>query len=343
MSGNLIPPTKFASTSVWNITDLDGDFQAYADYINIRQVTFDILANRPAPGVAGRFYYATDSGGGTTFLDTGTQWLGAGASLAAPAVSMRAVAGFTLSNDIGSPNDTLDVGTGLCASDEINFLVRTFLFRDITLKGTITGTWIFGDNQPKLDAGPAAPNTWYSVFAILNQTVGANDVLFSTSATAPVVPAGYTRKRRIGSFRTDAATHIIPFVQRGDSFSWLTSVLDLNANNPGIAAFSTVLTVPTGVEVQAVTLAGAQNDGNAGAVSLLVSDLATADQAPDTTLMTTGSAVQNLTAGFVRFGLVPLTVWTDTAASVRVRASFSDANVFAIIRTLGWIDRLGQD
>jgi hypothetical protein len=52
-----------------------------------------------------------------------------------------------------------------------------------------------------LDTGAIANSTWYHVWLIERVDTGVVDVLFSLSATAPTMPANYTRKRRIGSMK----------------------------------------------------------------------------------------------------------------------------------------------
>lgn len=68
------------------------------------------------------------------------------------------------------------------------------------------------------DTYPLAINTNYSVWLIQNPTSGLVDVLTSTSATNPVLPVGYTIKRRIGWMRTDGSANLLSFVQTGDLF-----------------------------------------------------------------------------------------------------------------------------
>jgi hypothetical protein len=64
-------------------------------------------------------------------------------------------------------------------------------------------------------AAPVA-NTVYYVFLIRKDSDGSIDALFSLSATAPTMPAGYTYKRMIRRQVTDAAANIIPTTQSGD-------------------------------------------------------------------------------------------------------------------------------
>lgn len=71
-----------------------------------------------------------------------------------------------------------------------------------------------------LDTGTSAINTWYSVWVIWNGSTTAG--LLSLSETAPVMPAGYTHKARVGWVRTDATANKFPlsFIQAGRSVQY---------------------------------------------------------------------------------------------------------------------------
>src|SRR3990167_5278425 len=51
---------------------LDANWNQVRDYVNAREIVQDTLANRPAASVAGRVYYATDTG--ILYADTGSAW-----------------------------------------------------------------------------------------------------------------------------------------------------------------------------------------------------------------------------------------------------------------------------
>lgn len=64
---------------------LDQDLTTIRDYINTREITRGLLANRPAPGTPGAWYQATDVSGGTLYIDDGSAW-----QQAAPGVTIQA-------------------------------------------------------------------------------------------------------------------------------------------------------------------------------------------------------------------------------------------------------------
>jgi hypothetical protein len=84
-----------------------------------------------------------------------------------------------------------------------------------------------------------------------------------TCSSKPVMPANYTKLRRIGSIRTDGSSHIVPFVQTGGWVFWKSSVVDVNgvacSTSPAGETISAPPGVPTiwrGLVVIAPTAAG---------------------------------------------------------------------------------------
>src|SRR5260221_5524476 len=140
--------------------------------------------------------------------------------------------GLILSNDGGTPNTKLDVAAGVCRDDTNPAAI-------VLNSGVVIDCATNGVNG--LDTGALANNTWYHVFAILGGVAPAT--LASTSASSPTLPAGYTLKRRIGSFRTDGSAHIIAFKQNGDEFIWSTVTLDVNGAATSTTAALNTLTV----------------------------------------------------------------------------------------------------
>ncbi len=97
-----------------------------------------------------------------------------------------------------------------------------------------TGAWSAGTAGGALDSGAVAASTWYYVFLIGKPSTNETDVLLSTSATAPTMPTVlWTKKRRVGTIRTDGAGSIRNFVQRGDYFEYV--VLASDCDLPGTA------------------------------------------------------------------------------------------------------------
>jgi hypothetical protein len=87
---------------------------------------------------------------------------------------------------------------------------------------TNTATASAGGNC--LDAGAWATNTWYAIWLVCSADGSAKALLASTSATAPTLPAAFTRKRRVGWARTSGtATSLWPLLQAGNKAIWSSS------------------------------------------------------------------------------------------------------------------------
>lgn len=113
--------------------------------------------------------------------------------------------------------------------------------------------WAAGGGNGGRDTGSLANGQTWHVFAILKPTTGDIDALFSQSATAPTLPAGFTKFRRLGSILLDpAATTIRPFKQAGDEFYLVPRSADYaaQANGAGTPTLRSV-SVPVGIKVNA--------------------------------------------------------------------------------------------
>jgi hypothetical protein len=184
------------------------------------------------------------------------------------------LSGLALSNDGSSPTTVLDVAAGVCASDDSTMLMTLAAFTKST------GAWALGSGNGGLDTGSVANNTWYHVFVIERTDTQVVDVLFSTSATSPTMPTNYTKKRRIGSFRTNASAQVIAFTQNGDEFLWAVPVADLSTGSPGTSAVLRTMTIPSGTKVDWFGILYLVHSATASA---LVTSPDQADTAPDTT------------------------------------------------------------
>lgn len=140
--------------------------------------------------------------------------------------------GLTMSNDGTNPNTVIDTSAGVANADDATTLMTLPAFTK-----NANAAWAAGSGNGCLDSGSAlVANTWYHLFVIARVDTGVVDELCSTSATSPAFPAGYTKKRRIGSFETDANAHILGFSQVGDKFMWATPVQDVNLTVPDTTA-----------------------------------------------------------------------------------------------------------
>jgi hypothetical protein len=114
-----------------------------------------------------------------------------------------------------------------------------------TVTKNLGAPWSSGDGGGGLFSGGLAASTWYHAHIMREDTTGAVDVGFSTSATAADAPVGWTC-RRIGAVKTDGSAAIRAFVQVGGRFDWLSPPLDmyLTTGFPGSAGTSYTVSVP---------------------------------------------------------------------------------------------------
>ncbi len=248
------------------------------------------------------------------------------------------ISGFTMAPN-GSSNSLASIGLGT-ATDVSDTCY-------ISLAGAITGPgiaapWATGNGANKLDTGSIAANTWYHVFVIKNTTSGTSnpvDVLFSTSATAPSLPTGYTKFRRIGSVQTNASSFIRRFIQRRDTFLWETPVLDINVAAPGTSIASRTLTVPSGVRTEAICNVYVLTGTGSSQTNCYIHDADCVDQQASLT----ASPLFTIRANDTYAPGAQVRTWADTTSSIYTRNSFSDGNVSLKIATIGYVDQRGDE
>lgn len=241
------------------------------------------------------------------------------------------LAGLTMSTAGGSATMTIAAGV---AADSTNTVLMTYAGANKT-----TSAWAVGAGGA-LDTGAIANNTWYHWFVIRRPDTGVVDSICSTSAAAPSLPANYTQYRRIGAGRTNGSAQWVAFLQDGDDFTWVTAVADVSATNPGTAAVTRTLTVPTGIRVLARIYSIHSNAGTSIISYFLTSDLSTTDSTPSFSVNNSGPC--GIQSGIAQSTMAALQIWTNTSAQIRTRTSNSDANVSHNISTIGWRDSRGR-
>ncbi|WP_298255843.1 hypothetical protein [Bradyrhizobium sp.] len=257
---------------------------------------------------------------------TATQQNQAQKNLGVPAIMRSYLAGLTLST--AGSSATFSIAAGIAADATAADVM--------TLSASISKTtlaWASGSGNGGLDTGTIAASTWYHAYLIKDVTTQAVDVLISVSASAPTMPGGYTLKRRIGSIKTNGSSQWILFHQNGDEFLWDAALQDVTGSaNLGTSALLSTLTVPTGVEVNAIIAAAAGIGGSSVTVAITSPDAA--DAAPS------GQYAEIVSASGA-FASCQVNVRTNTSAQIRSRSSLANTNYFVLTR--GWIDRRGRD
>jgi len=162
------------------------------------------------------------------------------------------IGGLALSNDGTSPTTVIDTSAGVATSDDATAMMKLASFTKST------AAWAVGGGNGCLDSGSVATATWYHLFVIERTDTGVVDELCSTSATAPTLPTSYTKKRRIGSFKTDGSAHILAFTQYGTGtirqYLWASAPRDQNgaAVPTGTPSLFTLASLPSGIKVRAI-------------------------------------------------------------------------------------------
>lgn len=215
---------------------------------------------------------------------------------------------------------------------------------DITLSSAFTkgtGAWTAGTGNGGMDTGSVASSTQYHWFVIKKDSDGTGDLLFSLSATAPTMPAGYTYFRYIFSMRTNGSTQWTKFwaaeQNRGSVLiRWDVPVRDINTTNPGTARVTpTLASVPSGVRVAPI---GTMTITNATSnIYALVGNTEQVDTAPSSSLF--NFAAKGGVAGGSTFNYqLAGQILTDTSGNIFYRQDASGASDTMQIIIDGWIN-----
>lgn len=240
--------------------------------------------------------------------------------------------GLTLSNNGTDATNDIDIAAGI-AIDSTN---AKFLKLASGLTKRLDAAWAVGTNQGGLDTGSIA-NTTYHMWLIMRSDTGVVDVLFSTSASSPTMPANYDYKRRIGSILRASAA-ITAFKQSGDQFTLGVPVNVVNSTNPGTSAVTVTAVAPLGITPLAILTIIVADSVASSANSVIVSALTQPDTAPTDTVFTFRLPNNTDTAGISSIYNVEL----NTSAQSRYRLQSSDAGIIVRINSLGWIDTRGR-
>lgn len=234
--------------------------------------------------------------------------------------------GLTLANNASDANNDIDIAVGRAASGNGVMMVL-----GSALTKRLDASWVAGTNQGGLDTGSKANSTWYHMYLISNGTTV--DVLFSTSASSPTMPSGYTEKRRIGSVYTDSSGNITAFYQVGNEFYWKTPLLSISGGGSTAGALFTVGT-PLGISTLALIYGTAQNTDAANIRRIITSP--SVNNLDPATYCNAGAGRSSLTIEIA----FSLQVRTDTSSQLRLRTTANAGNI--TIYTEGWVDDRGR-
>jgi hypothetical protein len=234
------------------------------------------------------------------------------------------IQGLNISNGTDTDHD-IDIAAGRCKDS-------TGVYDLITSTGLtkqIDATWAAGTNAGGLDTGTVANSTWYYIWSIRKDSDGSTDVLFSTSATSPTMPSGYTYKRRIrGAVLTNGSANILGFFQKDNYFWWKTLTQDAALNNPGTSRVLTAVSSPPEM-ISMLTAVVAQIDANRNYVDFVSPDCA--DNAPLGYMFDSYSSLSNRQE-------MQLLIKTDSSSRIATRCSLSNASTYVSLHVYGFID-----
>ena len=134
-----------------------------------------------------------------------------------PAVSLP-IGGYTSlkSSSLGASNYVSTTTAGSIVLT--NAAGGVFVAKNVNVSTNISTAGANG-----LDTGTVAANAWYAEFVIYNPATNTQAGLFSLSATAPTLPAGYTMAARMGWKRTGASGYLLQILQYGNKAQYVVT------------------------------------------------------------------------------------------------------------------------
>jgi hypothetical protein len=225
---------------------------------------------------------------------------------------------------VGGSN-TFTISPGAAVSDDGTTLMRL----SSTYTKVNNAAWAVGSGAGvgSLDTGAAAASTWYYVWLINRPDTGVTDVLISASATAPTLPASYTKKRLISFLGTNiSATTIDQLTQHDDEWLYGSSILLLNAGTGDTTAHLVSVPMPGGFKAWPLLNITSANNPTTGEGRAYISSPDMSDEVP---------AAQNYNAGgFATAGTSLITsaaishIRTNTSRQIRWRLKDAGTQLF---------------
>lgn len=242
-----------------------------------------------------------------------------------PSGVAKSISGLIISNHATTPLTMITVSPGAARDKDNNV--------DIVLSAGLSKSltaFAAGAGNGMLDTGAAANFTPYHIFVIRNPTTSAVDILASSSPTAPVMPAGFTQRRRIGIIQTNGSAQIFPGLWRADgSFEFAAPF----AVASGLAlATVQLITVLNNAGIKRKARFSVLLDRTVGTGFWFVA------RDPDVGVPTAATPGVVYKPAEARFYAGMLDVWTDTAGRIYVASSNASASDTVTIVIHGWTD-----
>ena len=244
---------------------------------------------------------------------------------------------ITVANNSSTPNTDIDFTAGtMTFSDGSGQALSTAM----TKRLQSTGAWSAGHNGNLLLSGARANSSTYHLFA-LYKTDGTVDygALLGVAGTDPNptsnLPSGYTKYQRIGSILTDASGNIRSFYQIGKKFKLGGSKTENRAASaPPTTATNQTISVPVGIEVDAISIVSLLPNSATGYTYLIVEPTTHTATTPTSTNYT---VLAQHAGGSPNSSSELLITKTNKSAQILINANISTSHTLQILSD-GWID-----
>ena len=235
------------------------------------------------------------------------------------------LSGLTLSTAGSSATFSVAAGTAMDATNASAMVLTSALSKT-------TSAWAVGNANGALDTGAIANSTWYSVWEIMRTDTGVVDVLISTSATAPTMPASYNRKRRIGWIKTNGSAQWFSFLQIGDDFFYAQTTEASYGATQG-ATLTTLSMVPPSVVPYMSGFASSVNN-----TATQVTIAPASNSALSVTIAYSANG-----AGTGIYGQFGVSLVAQTNSSRQIYVAVPAMSLAGTIYSSGWNDSRGKD
>ncbi|MBD9390118.1 hypothetical protein IB237_23235 [Agrobacterium sp. AGB01] len=152
------------------------------------------------------------------------------------------VQGLRTTNNSSDANNRIDIDPGIARRGALSVV------NEAVMTKRLDAVWAVGTGNGGLDTGAKTPGATYHLHAIVNNTTGVFDALFSLSATAPTLPNGWSRVQRFDAVLVDGSGNIRQTRKRGDWTILKSPVDDYTGGQRAMSPMT--ITVPNGVPVR---------------------------------------------------------------------------------------------
>lgn len=252
--------------------------------------------------------------------------------------------GFKSEQDAGDPDHDIVVYEGYCRGE--NDLVNIAIADGSSFTKRIDASWASGSGNGGFPTGISiAIDTCYHIFMIAKAD-GTVDMGYDSSITATNLLAdatGYVDYKRVGSVITDGSSNILDYINyvtpSKRAFWFKTPQVDISASNPGTAAVTVNMTLPTNIDPIAIYNVVVSNRAN---IIVYFSSPDFDDVAPSYTVAPLAQvSVESLTGapwGANLASASQIMVPSNSAGALRYRCDVSAATTNLYVAAAGWIE-----